>query len=168
MNRLAWAIARSPLGWPGVAAIAIAAVASMGQALLVPAMQARLEALSNPRPRGHVATSPASQLERFYGHFREAGTAPGQLAKLHRIATANGIVLRQGEYRLVAGGEGRLSSYQVTLPVSGAYPAVRKFLAQSLDELPTVALDQVTFERRRIGEAGVDAQVRLTFFLEKP
>lgn len=171
MRRLRWAIARSPLGWPGTIALLMLAVAVAGQALLVPAMQARVEEAELRALRRSSASArsddPSVRLDQFYRHFREADPVPGQLARLHRIAGSHGLTLRQGEYRMLAEGEGRLKRYEVTLPVTGSYPAVRRFLAQALDELPTAALDQVAFERKRIHASGIEAQVRLTFYVER-
>lgn len=162
MNRARWMIEGSALGWPGVAGLVLFAVAALGQALLF----ALPPATTNPaRPAAGASGAPASRLERFHRHFREAGPAQEQLATLHRIAASNGLALRQGEYRLLPAGEARLRPYQVTLPLTGSYPAVRRFLAAVLEELPAAALEQVTFERKRIGEAAVEAQVRLTFYL---
>ncbi|HEX4944875.1 MAG TPA: hypothetical protein VFV55_11020 [Usitatibacteraceae bacterium] len=171
MKRLRWIIERSPLGWPGAVALVLVAVAVLGQVTVVPAMQARLDALTHPVHRaGASATNrdddPANRLDRFYRHFREAGPAPDQLAKIYRIAATNGIALRQGDYQLVA-ADGRLQSYHVTLPVAGPYPAIRRFLAETLDEIPTASLDQVVFERKRIGERGIEAQLRLTLYLDR-
>ena len=74
--------------------------------------------------------------------------------------------LPKGEYRLVTEGDAPLRHYEVTFPINAPYPAIRAFLAQALDELPTAALEQVTFERKHIGEPGVEAQVRLTLYTE--
>jgi hypothetical protein len=172
MKRLLWAIERSPLGWPGAVALCLIALAVIGQATIVPSMQARLDALSERTKRtggqaGGRSDDPASQLDHFYRHFREAGPVPEQLATLHRVATTHGIALRQGEYRLVSQPDGRLRRYQVTLPVAGSYPDVRRFLAETLDAIPTASLDHVAFERKRIGERGIEAQVRLTFYLDR-
>ena len=140
MRRLRWIVERSPLGWTGTVAMGLIAIAVLGQATVVPMMQARLDVLTQPAHRSGASASardddPAGRLDRFYRHFREAGPAQDQLAKLYRIAVSNGIALRQGDYRLVAESDGRLQRYQVTLPVAGPYPAIRRFLAESLDEI---------------------------------
>lgn len=171
MRRLRWMIARSPLGWPGAVALGLMAIAVAAQMTVMPSMQARLDAIAERplRAAGAAARddSPASRLERFYRHFREADPVPDQLAKMHRIAVSHGLTLRQGEYRLADEADGRLRRYQITLPVAGPYPAVRAFLADTLDQLPTAALEHVAFERKRIGERGIEAQVRLTLYMDR-
>ena len=63
-------------------------------------------------------------------------------------------------------GEAGLRRYQVTLPVVAPYPAIRAFLGDVLEQLPTAALEQVAFERKRIGASAVEAQIRLTLYVE--
>jgi hypothetical protein len=148
------------------------ALAVAGQALVVPLLQARIDAVSDggqraARPGAAPDGEPLSKLDRFYHHFRQAGPLTAQLATLDTIAARHGIALRQGEYRLSAQPDGRLLRYQVTLPLAGPYPDLRRFLGDTLDAIPTASLDHVTLERKRIGERGVEAQVRLTFYVDR-
>jgi hypothetical protein len=108
---------------------------------------------------------PARQLQLFYGFFDTGLKLPDALARLHNAASAQGIALDQGEYRLSKDRDGGLLRYQIALPVHGAYPSIRKFVARALRELPSAALDQISFERAKIGENYIDAQVRLTLYL---
>ena len=170
MRRLRWMMARSPLGWPGMAGALLMALAVAAQALWLPRLQARLDDVAQAAhgpATARRADDAAGHVERFYAHFREAGAVPAQLAKLERAAGAQGLALRQGEYRLAGEDGARLARYHVTLPVAGSYPAVRRFLGEVLDTLPTAALDAVSFERKSIGEGRVEAVVRLTLYVER-
>lgn len=170
MKRLTWRITRSRLGWPGVAAFFLLAVAFAAQFVLLRPIQASIDTMTSPSTRARAAQAaqdePAQRLDRFHGHFRSAAPLPDQLAKLHRIAASHGVTLPRGEYRLVGDADGPLRQYQVTYPITAPYPAIRAFISEALDELPTAALEQVTFERKRIGEVGVEAQVRFTLYIE--
>jgi hypothetical protein len=108
---------------------------------------------------------PARQLELFYGFFDTGQRLPDVLARLHNAAAAQGIALEQGEYRLFKDNGGKLLRYQITLPVQGPYTNIRRFVAGALRELPVAALDQVSFERGKIGDSRIDAQVRLTLYM---
>lgn len=108
---------------------------------------------------------PARQLELFYDFFDTGLKLPDALARLHNAASAHGIALEQGEYRLSKDGNGRLLRYQITLPVQGPYPSIRKFVSRALRELPAASLDQISFERAKIGENRIDAQVRLSLYI---
>ena len=170
MKRLAWWIERSRLGWPGIAAFMLLALAAAAQLALLRPMQARLDAMTGPGAQARAMRAaedgPTQRLERFQRKFREAGPVPEQLATLQRIAALHGVALPRGEYRLVGEPDAPLRQYQVTFPIVAPYPAIRAFIGEALDELPTAALEQVTFERKRVGETAVEAQVRLTLYIE--
>lgn len=170
MRRLVWLIDQSRWGWAGVAAAALFALAATIQLAVLPSLQLRLKqaaaAAARPsQPARAPAADPMQQLQMFYRHFNTGDALPDHLAKLYEVAQAHGITLRVGEYRLVRVRDAKLMRYQVTLPILGAYPDVRRFVAAALEALPVAALDHVSFERKRIDEGMVDAQIRLTFYL---
>lgn len=170
MKKLAWQISRSRLGWPGVAAGLLLVAALGAQFFFVQPLEARIDTMTTPSGQAQVRHAnpgdPVQRLERFHQHFRQAGPVSDQLAKIYRIAAAHGVTLAKGEYRLVGEPNAPLRQYEVIFPVTAPYPAIRAFLGEALEELPTAALDQVTFERKRIGESGVEAQIRLTLYVE--
>jgi Tfp pilus assembly protein PilO len=110
--------------------------------------------------------TPQMQLANFYHFFPNFAATPDLLEKLYSAAEASGIVLEQGDYRRVSSKEDKLESYQVTLPVRGSYPAVRKFLGRVLADLPTISLDSISFQRQKIGDTIVETQIKLTLYLD--
>lgn len=170
MRRLLWTLREQ-----GAALSVLAIALLLGATLYVhwvamPPLQARLQALEARPPSARRALAPPAadevdQLRTFYRHFEGGASLPTHLKALHRLAQRHGIAMRQGEYRLVAGGDARLRQYQMTLPVHGAYPDLRRFVAAVLQEVPAAALDQVTFERRRVEDGAVEARVQFTVFL---
>jgi hypothetical protein len=62
---------------------------------------------------------------------------------------------------------GRVMRYQVTLPVRGTYPQIRKFVDGALAQVPALSLDGIQFERRNIGDATVDAKIKFVVYLGK-
>lgn len=176
MRRLWWSLGQLDTAWPLALAVCLLALTAFVHLVSVPSLrtrltshEARLVQPAAPATRAQRVSLPggdkAADLQQFYLQFNTGDSLPSQLDKLYRVAQAQGIVLRQGEYRLIAGRDSHLREYQVTLPVRGPYPKLRRFVAAALDALPVAALDQVAFERRSIGDAAVDAQVRLTLFL---
>ena len=59
-------------------------------------------------------------------------------------------------------------TYQVTLPVKGSYGAVWKFGMLALRAIPFASLDEISFRRDAIGDAAVEARLRLTLYLAGP
>lgn len=112
------------------------------------------------------ASTPEEQLGNFYNAFPAIGTAPDLLDRIYRAAERRGLTLMQGEYRARAERSGLLTRYQITLPVNGPYLQVREFLAEVLRQIPFIALDNVSFQREKIGETAVEARINLTLYLE--
>lgn len=172
MTRLAWLLRQYAEVWLATLALALLGLAAALQLAVLPPLQARADALdadtvhlaAAPSRGDSAAEAAARELQSFYRHV-DRGSLPDHLARLHVVARATGITLRQGEYRLLHERDGRLRRYQIVLPVHGSYPALRTFVSAALQTLPNAALDQVSFERRRIDEQEVDAQVHLTLFL---
>jgi hypothetical protein len=111
----------------------------------------------------------AGQLKAFYGHFPKVSEAPGLVLKIHTVAQAQGLVLETGEYHMTRDAGLGMVRYQISLPLKGAYPQVRRFIANVLDEVPAAVLDEVAIKRDAVGARGVETRVRLTLFLaERP
>lgn len=107
--------------------------------------------------------SKSEDLQRFHSLFPQTALIPDEMEKLWAVATQYQIDLQQGEYRLESNGPG-LVRYRVTLPLRASYPRLRQFVNFILKEIPTVSIDGLRFERKKISETQLDAQIRLTFY----
>lgn len=105
----------------------------------------------------------AEELPRFYALFPPLETLPDQLERVYGLARAAKLELLQGEYRLEKSAVG-MASYRITLPVRGTYPQIRQFVGAALRTMPIASLDALRFERKRAGDAQIEAQVRLTIY----
>jgi hypothetical protein len=114
---------------------------------------------------GDTIAAGIEQLERFQQRFPAFGEAPSLVLKLHTIAAANGIALETGEYRLIKDRDSNIARYQITLPLKGSYPQVRLFLAQLLDEVPALSLDEIAIKRESVNARSAETRVRLTAYL---
>ena len=103
--------------------------------------------------------------EEFDAFFARPERETDWLNKIHALATAQGIAINQATYSATAEPTLKLVRYQVTLPVQGTYPQVRRFAGSLLNEIPVLALESVTFERKQPTDRLVDAQLKLTLFL---
>ena len=110
-----------------------------------------------------AAPEGVAELERFYRHFPTLDGLQGELEAVYAHARASRLQLSQGEYRLEKGPG--LAAYRVTLPVRGSYAQLRQFVGHILKEMPTASLDALRFDRKKAGDAQVEAQVRLTIYL---
>lgn len=111
-----------------------------------------------------AAAREAQRLEHFRASFPSSDRLTDELAALHDHAKSAGLRLRQAEYRLEKGATG-LTAYRVTLPIRGSYAQLRGFLGRVLEQMPTVSLDGMSFQRRKASDGVLEAQLRLTMHL---
>lgn len=155
-------------------ALLLAACAAAAIAWLLPARELveqqrllarRVAALpAAPVPQAAPATDD-HHLSLFYGTLGERRHAGQQVKALFALAEQSGLVLRQGEYKAAFERNARLHTYQVTLPVKGSYGAIWQFALATLRAIPFASLDDISFRRDAIGEAQVEARLRLTLYL---
>lgn len=112
-----------------------------------------------------VAQPETASIDAFYKALGERRYAEQQVRTLFGLADKAGLVLAQGEYRVAHDRNARVHTYQVTLPVRGPYKAVWGFAMSALASIPFASLDEISFKRESVGEADVDARLRLTLYL---
>ncbi|MNK73168.1 hypothetical protein D3C87_926610 [compost metagenome] len=108
---------------------------------------------------------PAEQLLGFYKFFPKQMDVTDAIAVLYSAAAQNNLNLDQADYHLSQGRDDKLSRYEIALPIKGGYVQVRKFIAQALQQVPNLSLDSISFNRAKIGETLVDAELKFTFYL---
>lgn len=119
-------------------------------------------------PVAEPAPPPApvpDNLGAFYDALGERHTAEQQVKTLFGLAAKSGLVLRQGEYKPGYDRNAHVWTYQVTLPVKGSYQAIWRFAMAALRAIPFASLDDISFRRDAIGDASVEARLRLTLYL---
>ena len=179
MNRFAWLFRRHAATLALWAGWLLAAVALALHTLAVRPLQERLDALQ-VQPKGPREgklerlgddlarqDSPRNQLASFYAYFTHDETLTDSLAKVYAIARSLGLEMKRAEYRLNSQPGRRLDRYQMIVPIQGSYTILRAFVTAVLRAQPTMALEQVQFQRKDIGENLVDAQISFTFYLAK-
>jgi len=164
-------------GWPGVAGgVGLALCLALYFLVVQPARQQLDTARSNAASlQARIAQADQTsnerarpldeQLAEFYRVFPSEHEATDWIGNIAAIAERDGIVLQQAEYRTDRDQTGKLIRYQMSLPLKGKYPTIRKFLSDLRAEIPIVSLEQVQFERQKVGDPLVDAKVSLVIFL---
>lgn len=162
------------LGLPGITGLGLLAFCAMFYVASEIPLRKEVQALQHEavalqtrsRPTlEQVRQQPNRQLEAFYESFPSVKAAPDSLRQLHQTALEQGVTLEQGEYHLVRSGSEKLVRYDISLPVKADYMHLRKFLSRLLADMPHVTLDSVDFQRHKISDTMLDAQVKLTLFL---
>jgi hypothetical protein len=164
---------RNSLGASGLAALALLAAGLLFLVFVLNPLEARNADLSarmtgnSPNGLSFQPNAAGAQLEDFYAFFDNNEDTTDSLAKLHAIAKSVGVEMRTAEYRMRSTGT-RLTRYELALPLAGSYSQVRAFLANALQEIPTLSLDQLSLRRERANDGLVQADVRLSLYLVKP
>lgn len=167
---------RHLLGLPGaLGAGGLALCLGLYFSILQPAEQrrdaARLAASSLHKriaqggPDSNQAVPLSEQLTAFYRLFPSEQDSTDSIGKIAAIAKRHGLVLQQAEYKAQRDKTGKLTRLQMNLPLKGEYQFIRRFLTDVNAEMETVSLEQVQFERQKVGDPLVDAKVRLVIHL---
>lgn len=165
---LHYALAR--LGWPGAAGLLLLAAAGLLQALAVEPLHAARATLAQRSARLAQTTPPQHRSEAppaapFSATLPGAERMPEAVARLFAAARHAGLSLQQGAYRPAGEKASRLLSYQISLPVSGDYPAVRAFVAEVLEREPSLALAGLRLLRSDMNQGEIEAELRFTLYL---
>ena len=163
-------------GWPAIVGLLLLGsvwpIAHFGadrtRAEAVALQQAQLAERERQARQPDPQVDQATRMAEFEAGLPQAAGALLALRHIHRSASEHDVVLAAGEYRLVSEPGGRLQRYQITLPADGSYPDLRAWMADVLNELPSMALDELSFKRNAVGESQVQARVRWSFYLRAP
>lgn len=171
----------SRTSWLHKLAVTTCALGSIAYFLLLPQMHAELDRqgrllqkLRTPADVGmqnFVASTQLDEnqlLQSFYNALGEKNYPEQQVRTLISIAGDNGLMLNQAEYKSAYDKNGLFYTYQIILPVKGTYPAIRRFISQSLSVIPFASMDELQFKRDSITSANMEAKLRLTLFLRAP
>jgi hypothetical protein len=168
-NRLgaAW---HQHLGRPAWAALALAVALGALQWRVVPGLEAERQQLEarllqragkapHASPVAPQAARPAPALQLPAGSQRAADTE-----LLVDAALRHGLVLERADYALTAPGAAAATRLQATLPLTGTYGALRRYVAAVLNALPHAALESLTIERADAQATQLQATAHLVLF----
>lgn len=94
------------------------------------------------------------------------GEAAQLIGELERMAQVHGFELPRGQYSVTPLTATSLLRWQLILPVEAPYPALHAFIATALERLPNLTLDELKLKRERIEDEVLQAELRLSFFVE--
>lgn len=119
----------------------------------------------NQLRRLQTMQSPQAAVSLFYQSLPARNEAPDLLEKIFDAAYELNLSPEQGEFRLVKEQDAAFLRYQVSLPVQGGYPDIRKFVNTVLEQIPAASLDSISFNREDVKKTEVEANVHFTLYL---
>lgn len=130
-------------------------------ALHVKELRHRFESLSATQA---VAARAIPSLSDYYQKYPAADQVPVVLKFVHEAAGKAGFDLSMADYRETPVAGTSLARYEVSLQVRATYPQLRRWLADIMNEWPSVALVECTIKRDNVLVPTVEAQLRLAFY----
>jgi Tfp pilus assembly protein PilO len=135
----------------------------------------RLQANSVQRQTGSLKqaaeeasrNSPAGRLETFKGQFPPESSLPDTLELLVSTAQSHDLNPKEAKYAVERSNAADLLAYQVTLPLSGPYPRVQSFVFDVLTRVRNLSLNNISFQRKQVGDSHVNATLVMTIYLQK-
>lgn len=161
MNRLA--LVMKQLGAPGLAGVAAlllaAAALLLGQRWDAQATRLQAEARDlRAKARPAVAASAPVSVQQLQAALPPASQRQQRLADLLELALRLDLNAARTEHRL-ASAEG-LERLRVTMPVTGPYAQVRRYIAAALAHDPALSLDAVKLRRVSPMASEVEAELQ--------
>lgn len=105
-------------------------------------------------------------LDRFYTQFPPAIGDLELIEKLYQAAAEAGVELDKANYELIEQPRQRLVRYRIDLPVRAEYLQTRRFVQSILEDLPNLALEQVSF-RRTESDGRIQSVLGLSLYLRR-
>jgi Tfp pilus assembly protein PilO len=164
-------------GWPGAVGAALLALCALFYYTQFQSQQQRIVKLERELTKlraqqsqqdatpMRAALTTDEQLAAFYAYFPSRAKTADILATLYAEAAKQSLRIDRAEYRAASDSVGKIMRYQITLPVQGSYPQIRRFVAGTLADVPVVSIENVQFQRQKAGDQTVEAKIRLVVYL---
>lgn len=160
---------RQQLGRPGALALLLLGAAAALQWQVKPRLER--EALGLEARRAGLANEPVSSASNVAergpltaADIPSARQRGRDLELLVATAQQAGLGLERADYSLGAATAGALTRVEATLPLTGSYAGVRRFVADVLNALPHAALESLQLERANAQAKDLQVTARLVLF----
>lgn len=169
---VSWWLGR--LGWPALVAIGLALFALAFHFSGVAPAQAKLAQLQAEIAKvQRKALVPAGQESRqaarkmaLQQRFAPMSERESLIQQIHETAERRGVELSNVEYKLVLEAGAPLARCQLLMPVKASYPALRAWLADIMNSMPSAALDEFNLRRDSLALPMVNGQIKLSLYLD--
>lgn len=173
MNAMRWHLNQwaRRLGITGLAGLALLAIALLLQVTQARSVQhtiatqhARLAVLHQTAGTRPVTSAPAPLNP--LALLPPMSEASQLIGELDQLAQTEGLELTRGQYSVSSLAGTSLRRWQLVLPVEAPYPTLYAFIAAALERQPNLTLDELKLKRDRIETGDLQAELRLSLFVE--
>lgn len=161
------------LGLPGLLGLALLGFAAWGEWVDAPKRQARIAGLQSDTTRlrsmkpGELPREerPQAMLAALYGRLQTPDQRSAALSGLLKRAQELGLSVESVQFRAQAERGSGLVRHEIQLPLKGTYPALRDWIARSLQDQPALSLDAVQIRREQAQADPIEARVKATLWV---
>jgi hypothetical protein len=156
------------MGRPAAVALVLLAAAAALQWHWLPQQQAERQRLQS-----RLMALPAARPDELQPIAVQAPVGlelPSQAQRAHDVevlvdaAQRSGLQLERADYAMAAPNGNAAARLQATLPLTGTYGGLRRYVAAVLNELPHAALESLALERSDAQSTQLQATARLVLF----
>ncbi|MFZ2162859.1 MAG: type 4a pilus biogenesis protein PilO [Sideroxyarcus sp.] len=166
---------KEQLGWQGTSGLVLLALTGLLHVwalqpleLETAFMHSRIDAVSaksNLKGSTFSLGDRQEELGAFFNSLPAEQDVTDILGSISVVAEASKVELKQAEYRIDEKNKPQLE-YGLVFPVQGGYANIRHFVFRVLADHPAIALDQINFQRDKVNDSILTADVRFTLFLQ--
>jgi Tfp pilus assembly protein PilO len=114
-----------------------------------------------PRPQA-IAAPQMSTLQAFERRLASPDDMDSLQRQLWQQAAVAGLQLSKVDYRSEADASGQFTRLSITLPVTGPYPGVRRFIFALMAKFPGLSLAKLDLKRTSVEAPEVEATMHFT------
>ena len=155
------------LGWPGLAgavALAVAlAIALLGRSWDAQAAQLQTDAdalrISLRQQHAIASTVAPATPQQWFSRLPPAAERQQRLADLLEMGVRAGLAGNRTEHRLTVDAASGLERLRISMPVTGGYAQLRRFIGAALQHDPALSLDSLNLRRATPQSAEIEADL---------
>jgi hypothetical protein len=112
-----------------------------------------------------AAASIEAAVPRLVATLPTRAQIPRVIGQIYAQAQTAGVSVDKGRYAYVPAKAGAIARYEVELPVTAPYPAIRTFINGTLTAVPAASVEKLRLERKAVGEQAVKADIAFVVFV---
>lgn len=135
----------------------------------IQAVQAKRNVNSGVAVQGHETQHQAREQQAaglaYLAHFPSQAVLKSIVLDMNRLADEGALTATQNSYRYVTKPPLlELGQVEITGPVQGSYPQVKRYVQTLLNRYPTLGLQEITMQRSKVSDPNVTVDLRWVFY----
>lgn len=114
-----------------------------------------------------ISLAVQSEADQYFNNLPNAEKADLELKTIVSMAEKLKLTLDSGKYETLTRATAEIRSLEVSLPLKGNYPQIKRFLALTINALPNAVLSQVTMHRSSVDSTQIEADVVFMFYFKR-